>query len=197
MVTDLENVRMPGKAVEAEARRAAVRACERFDLFVQTHEQYVMRLAWRLLGYQDMDVDDVVQDVFVAAWKKMEQYRGDGQVKNWLGRITVNRCRDVLRKRMFINKLYRLWPWREGKEPDTEAGRHDVRDERLVDLHRAVGTLPQRMREVIVLHYLEGMAVAKMAVVLRITENAVQVRLSRARQVLRERMNETMGVEDE
>ena len=149
-----------------------------FDEVVATHQQRVARLAQRLLGWPQ-DVEDVVQDVFLAALGNLKNFRGDSSLATWLATITLNKCRSHRRKRFL------RWRSLRQKESETlaeqEAPGETTETETLERVRRAVRALPARYREVVVLHYLEEMPVAEVGKVLRISRGAAEVRLHRAR----------------
>jgi RNA polymerase sigma-70 factor (ECF subfamily) len=157
-----------------------------FDRLVESHQDQVARLACRLLGWP-ADVDDVVQEVFLAAWKGLPRFRGQSELGTWLMRITVNKCRSHRRREM----LRLGWLWRKGQE---EAAHSEPADRAALDrethaeIRRRVRRLPERYCEVVVLRYLEEMPVEKIGQVLGLTRNTVEVRLHRARERLKEEL---------
>ena len=157
-----------------------------FDRLVETHQAKVARLACRLLGWP-ADVDDVVQEVFLAAWKGLPRFRGQSELGTWLMRITVNKCRTHRRKEM----LRLRWLWPSGQE---EAAGSDPADRATLDretqaeVRRGVRRLPARYCEVVVLRYLEEMPVERIAQILGLTRNTVEVRLHRARERLKKEL---------
>jgi RNA polymerase sigma-70 factor (ECF subfamily) len=162
-------------SADASVRDAA------FDEMVRLHAAYVRQLVARLLGYA-VEADDVVQDVFVAAYQALPRFRGDASVTTWLTTIAVNRCRTLARRRRL--RLDWLRKLAAGAARPTErslASQDPECDETAQRVRAAVGKLPQKYREVIVLRYLEELPVAEVAQVLRISRGAVDVRLTRAR----------------
>ncbi len=158
-----------------------------FDRIVERHHERVARLAYRLLGWRG-DVDDVVQDVFLAALKQLRRFRGESSLSTWLTTITINTCRTHRRK-----QLLRLRWWtarRDAGEPMRGAPADPFRDEASEEVRRAVQALPARDREVIVLFYLEDKPTAEIAKLLNVSANAVDIRLHRARERLRPMLTE-------
>jgi RNA polymerase sigma factor (sigma-70 family) len=151
-----------------------------FDEVVRMHQTRVARMVHRLLGWPG-DVDDVVQEVFLAAWRHRRKFRGGSSLATWLTAIAVNKCRSHERRRV----LGRFWrSWQEVRAGEAGAPAEDsplVRQETAAAVRRAVEGLPPRCREVVVLRYLEDMPVSEVAVVLGISANAAQVRLARAK----------------
>jgi RNA polymerase sigma-70 factor (ECF subfamily) len=162
---------------------------EAFEQFVALHGPRVSRLAYRLLGWHG-DVDDIVQDVFVAALENGHKFRGDSGLQQWITTITLNKCRSHLRRKFLKLKWLRS---RSPEEPsDVSSDVDPLRDETSSRVRTAVRALPPRDREVIVLYYLEDRTVAQMSQLLGDSENAIDVRLHRARKKLKELLGEFM-----
>ncbi len=155
-----------------------------FDRIVAAHHQRVARLAQRLLGWRG-DVDDVVQDVFLAALKQLHRFRSEASLATWLTTITLNTCRSYRRKR-----VVRLRWWQSQRNARERSESTPSKDEVGEQVRRAVQALGVRDREVIVLFYLEEQSSAQIAKLLGVTENAVDIRLHRARQSLRPMLKE-------
>src|SRR5579859_2551155 len=77
-------------------RRVAAHEPCALEQLISSHRLPISRLAFRLMGWQ-ADVDDVVQDVFVTAFEKAGQYRGQASLWTWLTIITLNKSRTALR----------------------------------------------------------------------------------------------------
>ena len=157
-----------------------------FDRLVESRQDRVARLASRLLGWP-ADVDDVVQEVFLAAWKGLPRFRGQSELGTWLMRITVNKCRSHRRKEML--RLRWLWSRQQEDAAASEpADRAALDRETQAEIRRGVRRLPARYCEVVVLRYLEEMPVEKIGQVLGLTRNTVEVRLHRARERLKKEL---------
>jgi RNA polymerase sigma-70 factor, ECF subfamily len=151
-----------------------------FDRLVEIHQDRVARLAYRLLGWPD-DVDDVVQEVFLAAMKNLRTFRGQAQLSTWLAAITLNACRSHRRRRFLQTAgLHRLFA-RPAPAPGAAASAPAQDAEQLEKVRQAVRRLPLKYREVVVLRYLEEMPVGEVGRALGVSENVVSVRLNRAR----------------
>lgn len=180
---------------------------------VERFQPRVTRLVHRLLAWPS-DVADVVQDVFVAALDARSRFRGQAKLQTWLVRITINTCRAHNRRRWLRQRLFAAWSSREHgghelRRPETarvsmlpasvgqltsaSPERAAIDQERARSVRAAVAGLPQKQREVVVLHYLEGMTAAEVAESLGIRTNAVEVRLSRARKQLSQALAQLAG----
>jgi RNA polymerase sigma-70 factor (ECF subfamily) len=161
-----------------------------FDQLVRAHQDRVARLAYRLLGWSG-EVDDVVQEVFLAVFRNVSRFRGDCRVSTWLTTITVNKCRSA-RRRRFVRLAFLR---RLSDEPRAAASSRPAAEEggaaAAIDRVRiAVQALPARYREAVVLRYLEGMSIAEVGSALGISESATRVLLHRARARLKDRLSD-------
>ncbi|MDB5289009.1 MAG: polymerase sigma-70 factor [Phycisphaerales bacterium] len=171
------------------AQRLALGEAEAFEQLVALYQPRVSRLAFRLLGWNG-DVEDVVQDVFVAALSKGKTFRGDASLWTWLTAVTLNLCRSRLRRAALIRRLTGGLLRPENREASAaDAGL--VEDETSGRVRSAVAALPPRDREVIVLYYLEERPVAEISELIGITTNTVDVRLHRARRKLKDLLGES------
>jgi RNA polymerase sigma-70 factor (ECF subfamily) len=159
-----------------------------FARLVTAHQGHVARLAYRLVGWSG-EVEDIVQDVFLAVWTHRARFRGDCRLSTWLTVLTVNQCRKRHRMRW-------LWLLRQAT-PDAEFGsgehRHD--GDATAVVRDAIRQLPVAYREVIVLRYLEDLPVERVGEILGVRPNTVNVRLMRARQRLKEKLGH-VGVDE-
>jgi RNA polymerase sigma-70 factor (ECF subfamily) len=160
-----------------------------FEIIVEQYSVDVAALANRLLGWPG-DVEDVTQDVFLAAFLGLKKFRCECSLKSWLFTITINKCRSCrykrwLRLRRFSQKINKisLSSACEGNEMDTDEFRQ---------VRRAVVALPAKYREPVVLRYLQEIDMDEISRILCISKNTLNVRLSRARKRLREDLLELM-----
>lgn len=160
----------------------------RFALLLLDARGRVVRLVHRLLGWSSAEVEDVVQEVFLAAMTRRSQFRGEAALATWLAAIAVNRCRSHQRG---LGRRLRLLAGlasrtRELLAPPPEEGLQER--EMLAEVRKAVRELPARAREVVVLRYLEGFSPEQTAEALGLSRGAVEVRLHRARRRLKARL---------
>jgi RNA polymerase sigma-70 factor, ECF subfamily len=169
----------------AKCREGEPLAIERL---VQTHQAEVYRLALSILDDPD-EADDATQEVFVAALRSLDSFRGDASLKTWLFSITINLCRSRLQRgksrtrlRQILQSLFR----NEQAQPESEAIQHEADSE----LWRAVHTLDEKYRIPVILRYYHDLPVADIAEMLRIPVGTVHSRLNHARGRLRARLKE-------
>lgn len=119
---------------------------------------------------------DAVQEGFIAAFRRLDSFRGDAQFSTWLHRVVVNSALDRLR---------RLKPTQEWPEQDIPDRRdvHAQTDVRL-DVREALSRLPEGQRLCLVLLDMEGLSVSEVAQHLGIAEGTVKSRCARGRTAL-------------
>ncbi|HEY7088902.1 MAG TPA: sigma-70 family RNA polymerase sigma factor [Tepidisphaeraceae bacterium] len=153
------------------------------EQLVAMYRPMVSRLVARLSGWSG-EADDLVQDVFVKAISAAGKFRGESKISTWLTSIAINVCRQHHRTRMFRAEFWKRWKGRP-ERMDADASQTLERRERIERVTQAVRRLRGNYREVVVLHYLEGMSSEEIGGVLGVTRNTVEVRLHRAREQLR------------
>ena len=160
--------------------RAADGDVEALEALYRRHVDRVYALCLRMTG-DERRAEELTQDVWVRVWHKLDGYRGDAAFTTWLHRVTANLVRDRGRARTR----------RRGREQLTdEPARHDGgREPRSVedrlDLEAAIRELPDRAREVFVLHDVEGYKHAEIAEMLDVAVGTSKAHLFRARKMLR------------
>jgi RNA polymerase sigma-70 factor (ECF subfamily) len=153
------------------------------ETIVREYSADIARLANRLLGWPG-DVDDIVQDVFLAAFTGLNKFRHECDIKSWLFIITINKCRTCRYKKMLRLKFFDKFAGSAVLETDHNANEKQIKDETFECVRKAVKQLPVKYREAVVLKYLQEMKTSDITQILGITENTLNVRLNRARELL-------------
>jgi RNA polymerase sigma-70 factor (ECF subfamily) len=136
------------------------------------------------------EAEELVQDVFVRVWEKLGSFRGGSAFSTWLHRVAVNTV---------IEKLRAKARWRERHDamadPDsqTDHGFADMAGTD-VDLERAIARLPVQARMVFILHDVEGNKHREIAEMTGLAVGTCKAHLHRARQLLRERLDDGIEV---
>jgi RNA polymerase sigma-70 factor (ECF subfamily) len=155
-----------------------------FNRIVKRYSADIGVLANRLLGWPG-EVEDVVQDIFLAAFVGLKKFRGQCHLKSWLFTITINKCRSYRYKQM-------LWRRKNiQKVPLNRPAVSELMDSETFNrVRQAITALPAKYREPIVLRYLQELSISESSRILGISENSLQVRLNRAKQRLRRELAE-------
>ena len=129
--------------------------------------------------------EDAVQEVFLAAHRKLDTFRGESALGTWLYRLAANLCLDYLRSRAArtsqVTDSLDDEPW----IPDAGSRGLAERTVSKMDLERALALLPDGCRAAFVLHDVEGLEHAEVAAVLGIAEGTSKSQVHKARRRLR------------
>lgn len=168
-----------------QLRRGERAALERL---IALHQDRIRRLVSRVNGWSNrQETDDLVQEVFVRALGSIKRFRGGSRLSTWLTTIAINVCRSHHRTRVFRAGFWKQRLAEQRSEPVQQDEFENLEfRERTELVVRAVRRLPAKYREVIVMHYLEGMTADEIQRVLSTSRNTVEVRLHRARKMLHE-----------
>ena len=152
---------------------------------MQLYNQYcngMLVVALRFVG-DTMEAEDIVQEAFIRAFSKLDQYKAEVSFGAWLKRIVVNRCIDVLK-----SKRQRLIELEENHLNVVDAdyeGEWLVEDEiTLDDVKLAIEQLPEKYKYVVMLYLIEGYDHQEISEILNISEVASRTQLSRGKQKL-------------
>ena len=121
--------------------------------------------------------EDAVQETLLRAWRRADQFHGEGNETTWITRIAINVCKDYLRS-----------PWKRRRAPveELDALFAPADDPQIDDtLPRAILNLSRPYREVVILYYYQELKAREIADILHIRVSTVTARLSRAREQLR------------
>jgi RNA polymerase sigma-70 factor, ECF subfamily len=188
---------MAGSDAEALAR-ARAGDTDGFRILVERHAGAVFRLAYRMTG-NEHDAEDVVQETFLKAFRRLHQFEERASVSSWLYRIAANCGYDVLRSRRRRE---------DGRAPDPAEGdgaaaslpATDPTPDRLVfsaELRRRVGVAMGRMtsleRAAFTLRHLEGMSIGEIGAALGLETSAAKQSVFRAVRKAREALAPLSG----
>lgn len=157
---------------------------------VKRYQAAVLRVCISVVGSQE--VDDLVQEIFIKILQRLDRFEGRSALFTWIYEITVNHCRDELRRRKRRRwfSLQALPPAVVENIPADEKSAMDriENDELQQRLHREINKLKPKYRELVVLRDLEGLSYEDIAQVSKIDVKLVKSRLYEARRVLAENM---------
>ena len=182
---------IPSDRTEAtRVDRDIVRRCRRGDVgaFEELYKRYGSRLytvAYRMTG-SGADAEDLVQDIFLQVYRRLDTFRGEAALGTWLHRLAVNTCLDFLRSKQGRRQRVTdsagdldaleapaAGPWR----PDAALDR--------MDLERAIAQLPPSYRRAFLLHDVEGLEHHEVGEALGIAEGTSKSLVFKARMRLR------------
>ena len=151
-----------------------------FTKLVMKHKEKVRNLVFLTLGDSD-HVDDISQDVFINVFHKMKAFRFESKFTTWLYRITVNKCRDYLRKKKVRSIFVPI------KETDREPAvkGHSENPDLPGLVRKGISKLPDKLRIPLILRDIDGLSYKEIADKLECEVGTVKSRIFRARESLK------------
>lgn len=173
------------KAVDLDlARRCRAGDAAAFEELYRAHAARLYNLLLRMTG-SAQESEDLLQEVFLQAYRKLQTFRGDSSLGTWLYRLAVNQCLDALRGRQA--KMARITTSIDdeaGSEPEAPMPVVPAAISR-IDLERAIARLPDGCRAAFILHDVEGFEHHEVAAMLGISEGTSKSQVHKARLKLR------------
>ena len=168
----------------ALVRRAASGDTQAFERLYRKHAGRVHGAVWRLCGRNQARAEELTQDAFVRAWRKLGEFRHESAFGTWLYRLAVNVALMDIRSRGGNEDLEEPILEREFEEQYGSERRSELG----IDLEKLVAGLPPRARAVLVLHDVEGWKHEEIAAELGMAVGSSKAQLHRARGLLRARL---------
>ena len=160
-----------------------------FSELVCIHAQGVRNIIYRMCGDVQL-AEDAAQETFIRAWQNLSSYRPQTPLRNWLYRIAVNAGTDMLRKekRILPDDIEDLHLTDGRPNPETLVSQH----ERTALVQKAILSLSDAYRAVLVLREYEGLSYQEISSTLDIPVGTVMSRLNYARKLLKEKLEQTL-----
>lgn len=153
----------------------------RFEEMYREQAPRIYSLACRMAGSPE-DGEDLLQEIFLQAYRKLDTFKGDSSLGTWLYRLALNHCLDYVRSRQA--KMKKMTESLDGESAFEPSARRDSPVAR-IDLDRAIERLPDGCREAFVLHDVEGLDHKEVAALLGVAEGTSKSQVFKARLKLR------------
>lgn len=151
-----------------------------FSSLMVRHKDKVRNLVYLTLGDSDF-VDDISQDVFISVYKKLGEFRFESKFTTWLYRITVNKCRDYLRKK----KVRSIFVSIKDTETELSTGGQPENIDIPALVRKGIKRLPEKLRIPLILRDIDGLSYKEIADQLECEVGTVKSRIFRARESLK------------
>ena len=165
-----------------------------FDQLFHTHREAVFRFLWRL-SRNAADAEDLLQETFLTAWRKRDQFDGRGSVSGWLRKTAFRTYLNEREKRERRRRLVaESGPPDRGSSSqvapsaDTDVARADAQAFLKARVEEALAALPHNARESFVLFRYESMTCAEIGVLIGAPAKTVETRVRRATEQLARRL---------
>lgn len=162
---------------------------------VELVDQYYERIYHyiRRMGFGCAVSEDLTQDVFFQAWQHIAQLRNDEMLKPWLYRIATNAAKSQLRKKQRDVSLEDS----ELVDENSESWKKIDNKELLLKLKKEIDKLPLKLKQAILLHYMQHLTMAETAETICVSQGTIKSRIGRALKILRKQLEIKSGKNDE
>ena len=160
-----------------------------FEELYRAHAGKLFSVACRMIGNRT-DAEDLLQEIFLSAHRKLDGFRGEAALGTWLYRLATNHCLDYLRSR--AARTDQLTDALDEEPGQFTAGSPGLAEQTVtrMDLERALARLPEGCRAAFVLHDVQGLEHREVAQALGIAEGTSKSQVHKARQRLRTLLSE-------
>lgn len=154
-----------------------------FEALYRQHATRLYNLASRMTGARG-EADDLLQDIFLLAYRKIASFRGESSFGTWLYRLAMNHCLDVLRNRQ--TRMGRQTDSLDEPDAAPVASPAPVLNAvNRIDLERAIAALPPACRAAFLLHDVEGFGHQEVGTMLGVSEGTSKSQVHKARMRIR------------
>jgi RNA polymerase sigma-70 factor, ECF subfamily len=202
-------IQLPGNALTRNQtslalliERATAGDTAAFEQIMIHSQQRVMAMSWRMLG-NEADARDASQEVFLRLYKYLGRFKQDQDFFAWLYQITVNVCRDMLKKRQQQTDRFGTLAADSAEEILEIPSEHEGAEQALIQaqrrelISRAIATLPFKERASIVLRDVEGLSTDEVARILKSSSTTVRSQISSARRKVKDYCRRYMKLSQE
>jgi RNA polymerase sigma-70 factor (ECF subfamily) len=163
-----------------------------FDLVVERHRRSLYQLCYRFVGNHE-DANDLVQEVFIRAFRGLRSFRGQSSIATWLYRIGVNACLNRVSAKTTLGKLTEPIDDRQFVDAGVEsASDRMLRDERAAQVRAAIAQLPPTQRATLILRTYHEMSHQEIAGLLGTSVGAVKANFFHALANLKKLLGEAI-----
>ncbi|MDR2908229.1 MAG: RNA polymerase sigma factor [Bacteroidales bacterium] len=167
-----------------------------FEQIVEDYQAMVFRTAMGFVHERE-EAEDITQDVFIKAYRKFDQFRGDSAISTWLYRITVNVALDYVshkRRKIFVQYGHDMMKkWFDRQDQTQSAHQQMELSERGQIIRKAIDELPDKQRTAFILSRYDDLPQADIAAIMILSEGAVEQLLQRAKAKLQKKLQKFVG----
>lgn len=171
---------------------------EAFEELVRRYQRRIYSLVYNMTGHRE-DAEDLLQEIFVKAYRSLDRFKGDSSFFTWLYRIAVNHTINFLKKRKRTEHDFSFDVMDPAAEFDPvfrhlKARESPVREVTLIELQKklnaALRKLSDKHRTVVVLHDIQGLPHEEIGRIMKCSVGTIRSRLFYARKILQKELAE-------
>jgi RNA polymerase sigma-70 factor (ECF subfamily) len=160
------------------------------DELMKLYGQEVLQLVYSYVKDKTI-AEDLTQDIFVKCYRSLDTFKGKSKLKTWLWRIAINQCKDFLKSWYNKNVVFNVEKDLISEGSISRVEEAVVQKDEDDQLINKIMMLPIKYREVIYLFYYEELPIKEIADLTGTGENTVKTRLRRAKDLLKEKLEES------
>ena len=187
----------PGKQQKL-IRRLQARDTQAFEQLIEDHQSRIYNLIFRMLGNHE-EAEDLLQEVFITVFKKIDGFRGESSLSTWIYRIATNHCinrkKYLTRRKHYSKSSYGDLSEREQSESGGGLTENLPRPDEMAEgkqmeqaIQQAISTLDDEYRVVLILRDVQNLSYDEIEQILDVPAGTVKSRLHRARMALKEKL---------
>lgn len=174
------------KQIEKLSARAIRGNAKAYGQLIEYYKEYLYKTAWLFVKNEE-EALDIVGDCILKGFRFIHTLKNPTYFKTWITRILINTAKDYHRKYPSTENI---------DEQQLPAPEEEISREEKLDLYRAIDLLPERYRTVIILRYFDEMKISEISYTMGIPEGSVKSCLSRAREALKQLLEEDKSYEN-
>jgi len=163
---------------------------------IGAHHAVIYRLLFHLCRDQHL-AEDLVQETFASAWASLEEFRGGSSLSTWLHRIAYRKFLDLQRRKSPLVGAVREMEFEQSDDANPDPLAAAMAEENSAQLYEAVSQLESDERDVVVLHYFQGLTFVQIAEVMGVPAGTLRWRNGRGLEILRRLLQKKLEYEIE
>ena len=179
-------------------KKLQARDTQAFELLIEEHQSRIFNLIFRMIGNHE-EAEDLLQEVFITVFKKIDTFRGESSLSTWIYRIATNHCinrkKYLTRRKHYAKSAYGELTEKEQSESGSGITENLPRPDEMAEgkqmellIQKAISTLDDEYRVVLVLRDVQNLSYDEIEQILEVPAGTVKSRLHRARMALKEKL---------
>lgn len=179
-------------------KRLQARDTRAFEQLIETHQTRIYNLIYRMIGNRE-ESEDLLQEVFITVFKKIDSFRGDSSLSTWIYKIATNHCinrkKYLSRRKHYAKSSYSELSEHEQSESGSGIAENLPRPDEMAEgkqmellIQKAITSLDDEYKIVLILRDVQSLSYDEIEQILNVPAGTVKSRLHRARMALKEKL---------
>ncbi|MBN2343629.1 MAG: sigma-70 family RNA polymerase sigma factor [Deltaproteobacteria bacterium] len=179
-------------------KQLQARDAHAFEQLIETHQTRIYNLIYRMIGNRE-ESEDLLQEVFITVFKKIDSFRGDSSLTTWIYKIATNHCinrkKYLTRRKHYAKSSYSDLSEKEQAESRNAMMENLPRPDEMAEgkqmellIQKAIISLEDEYKIVLILRDVQNLSYDEIEQILNVPAGTVKSRLHRARMALKEKL---------